>query len=180
MTDIYSLFPIEVNDKTLSIISTNDIKRYSLNLKEDYFNEYLDFKFNEISLQQITDTITNLVRRYKRKDTTCKEIRLVLKTKLGILCGGCTIFIYSDIIEIAYFILPKFQGSGLGYEMVKCLVNQLMCLSKPLEIRVQSINKASISLAKRLGFIEYRREQGKYVENIVYILNNIETGRHLV
>lgn len=172
---IKTYFPICYDNYKLDILSSEDLNWYVNNCRKKYYEEYLDFKFStDISKRQLTEVIHNMILSYKLNiDTSC-ELRVLLKNiTTGEICGGCTIFEKSEgrQVELAYFIVPKYQGKNLCVDMIKHTIDMIKSYNDKCEEIVLTIrydNQASINIANRLGFYEKTRDKGRFKENIIF------------
>lgn len=172
-----NVLPIIFDNKRLTLISFNDIEWYISNCRKAYYEEYLDFKFSkDITKDKLRETLYNLVVSYRLNIKSYGEARLLLRDIYNNeIYGGCTIFERENsTIEIAYFIIPKYQGKGIGKKMLfnlcKALANSSIQFNKiTLIIRYDNYN--SLALAKSVGFKKLSEFQGKYKKNIIMYIS---------
>lgn len=172
--DFCNILPIVFDDKILNFITFEDIDWYSDNCRKPYYEKYLDFKFSkDIKQDKFKEILYNLIVGYKLKIGELIDLRLLLKNSNGTIIGGCTVFNKrgTNDIELAYFILPEYQHNGYA----KVMINNLMYAITKSDIKfdkfilqIREDNKASINLAKNLGFKKLHEVKGKYKTNIIY------------
>src|SRR5262249_27070563 len=77
--------------------------------------------------------------------------------------GGYFLNLSTNVAEVAYMIDPEFQGSGLGaalqQRLKECAIKAGM---RGFAAEFRTSNTAMLKLAKRLGKIEIKTENGSY------------------
>lgn len=176
--ELIDILPINCGDKKLSILTFDDMDWYIKNCKKPYYEEFLDFKFSsDITDSKLREAIYNMIIGYKLKINSRYEARLLLKDFKGKhIYGGCTVFEKNNThdIEVAYFVLPKYQGKNLGTDILKSICWALKKSSIPFEKIVLTIrydNKASIRVAEKAGFKYLTEVDGKYRKNIIMYID---------
>ena len=167
------LLPLKFKGKVLDYVHYSDVDWYISNSREKYYNEFLDFDFSkDVSEKDWKSRVNYLINRWKLVPNKETEIRLLLKDDVSQeIYGGCTIFdnrSKDGSVIIAYFIVPKHQNKGIGYELINKVLEILKSLNiNKVKITIQETNEASINLAIKTGFKEDKRIRGKKVNNIV-------------
>ena len=176
--ELIDILPIYCGNKELNLLTFDDMNWYIKNCKKPYYEEFLDFKFStDIQDNKLRESIYNMIISYKLKIGSGYEARLLLKdTNTNTIYGGCTLFERNGFkdLEIAYFIVPKYQGTNLGTEMLNKLCLELKKSSVPFEKIVLTIrydNKASLKMADKVGFKYLNEVDGKYKKNIIMYID---------
>ena len=180
MKNIKSLckvIPFEFNNYKIRLISFKDTDWYIDNCMKPYYEEFIDGRFSEHSKGYIEECFYKIIRGYVCKVETVGEARLVLFDKnTNAIVGGVTLFERElnneDVIELAYFILPEYQGKGISYIMLNNVID-VICKStmkfSKLTAVIREDNEKSLGLIKKLGFKEVSRAKGKYKMNITFV-----------
>lgn len=175
INELKEILPISYGCKKLDLITDDDLDWYIDNCRSAYYEKYLDFKFSkDIQYDKLKCSITNMVNSYKANLSTRCEARLVLRDKLtNSIYGGCTVYEDNehDNIELAYWVLPEYQGKGICKQMLNEVLNKLNKSDIPFNIFIAVIredNISSIKLAEVCGFSKLKVYNGKYCKNIVY------------
>lgn len=178
INELSNILPIRCGDKDLNLITFNDMEWYIQNCKKPYYDEFLDFKFSsDIQDSKLREVIYNMIVGYKLKVSSGYEARLLLKdNKTGIIYGGCTLFEKNKFndIEIAYFIIPKYQNNNLCTIMLNELCTKLKYSEIPfnkITLTIRYDNKASIKVAHKAGFKYLTEVEGKYKKNIIMYID---------
>lgn len=178
MCKIIKCFPIQVNNKTIDLLNYDDIPWYLENIKQKYYNKYIDvgykkeyndsvyigyFKDIVYNMRFNTDTLRNI-----------SEIRLIIKD-LHNRYGSITIFCNNNIdIDIAYFINPEFQRKGICSKSLHYVIETLLNKSDIQINKIQTIiredNEASIKMVKSLGFKYLTEYEGEHRTNKIYYI----------
>ena len=75
----------------------------------------------------------------------------------------------TNLAEVAYMIVPEWQGSGLGSALQQRLKEFAVAHGvRGFVAEVLQANNAMLNLAKRLGKIEIRSEQGSYYVTLLF------------
>ena len=178
INELNNILPISCEDKNLNLLTFDDMEWYIKNCKKTYYEEFLDFKFSsDIQDNKLREVIYNMIVGYKLKISSGYEARLLLKNKdNNIIYGGCTIFEKNNFndIEVAYFILPKYQGKNLGTLMLKkiCIALKNSTIPfKKITLTIRYDNKASLKVAQKVGFKYLAEVEGKYRKNIIMYID---------
>lgn len=178
INELYDILPINCIDKKIDLLTFNDMNWYIDNLKKSYYEQFMDFKFSsDIQDKKLRNVIYNMILGYKLKTQSTYEARMLLKSKDGYtIYGGCTIFEKGncDDIELAYFILPQYQGNGLGTTLLKEVCKSLDNSSIPFKrllLTIRCDNMASIYVAEQAGFRRLQEVRGKYKRNIIMYID---------
>ena len=176
--ELIDILPVKCKNGSLNILTFDDMDWYIRNCKQHYYEEYLDFKFSsDITDSKLREAIYNMIIGYKLKIPSRYEARLLLKDKsYGVIYGGCTVFERNNTseIEVAYFILPEYQGNNIGTDILKNICIVLKKSLVPFEKIILTIrydNKASIRVAEKVGFKLLSEVQGKYKRNIIMYMD---------
>lgn len=79
------------------------------------------------------------------------------------LVGGVWVDDNSDFLQLREIqIHPKYQGKGIGTDVVKLEIEKSRRAGKPLRLRVLFMNQA-IDLYKRLGFVVVGENEHQYI-----------------
>lgn len=178
INELNNILPISCEDKNLNLLTFDDMEWYIKNCKKPYYEEFLDFKFSsDIQDNKLREVIYNMIVGYKLKISSGYEARLLLKDKdNSIIYGGCTIFEKNNFndIEVAYFILPKYQGKNLGTLMLRniCIALKNSTIPfKKITLTIRYDNKASLKVAQKVGFKYLTEVEGKYRKNIIMYID---------
>lgn len=178
INELNNILPISCEDKNLNLLTFDDMEWYIRNCKKPYYEEFLDFKFSsDIQDSKLREVIYNMIVGYKLIVSSGYEARLLLKDRENnIIYGGCTIFEKNDFndIEVAYFILPKYQGKNLGTLMLKKVCIALKNSEIPFKkitLTIRYDNKASLKVAQKAGFKYLTEVEGKYRKNIIMYID---------
>lgn len=178
INELNNILPISCEDKNLNLLAFDDMEWYIRNCKKPYYEEFLDFKFSsDIQDSKLREVIYNMIVGYKLVVSSGYEARLLLKDRENsIIYGGCTIFEKNDFndIEVAYFILPKYQGKNLGTLMLKKVCIALKNSEIPFKkitLTIRYDNKASLKVAQKAGFKYLTEVEGKYRKNIIMYID---------
>ena len=175
ISKIYDILPIKCGDKELDFLTYDDINSYSKILKSKYYNRYLDKTFDDYSLNKVKKGLTILVNSYNTLSDDDLQVKLLLK-KNNLIYGGVTLEEnLKDIgveITLGYWIAEKYQGQGLGTEMIKELIKGLE--TSEINIRkiicvVQKSNKASARLLEKANFKMASSYESVKDINLVYV-----------
>ena len=176
--ELISILPINCRNGELNLLTFDDMEWYIKNCKKPYYEEFLDFKFStDIHDNKLRESIYNMIISYKLKIGSGYEARLLLKdTKTNTVYGGCTVFERNGFkdLEVAYFILPKYQGNNLGTEMLSKVCSALKNSNIPFEkilLTIRYDNKASLKVADKVGFKYLSEVDGKYKKNIIMYID---------
>ncbi|MFZ0398346.1 MAG: GNAT family N-acetyltransferase, partial [Methyloceanibacter sp.] len=75
----------------------------------------------------------------------------------------------TNLAEVAYMIVPGWQGSGLGSALQQRLKEFAVAHGvRGFVAEVLQANNAMLNLAKRLGKIEIRSEEGSYYVTLLF------------
>ncbi|MBO5386751.1 MAG: GNAT family N-acetyltransferase [Lachnospiraceae bacterium] len=176
---LLELLPIKCSGYTIDLLTFTYMDSYVQNLLSDYYNEFLDYKFNQdMTEDTIREELYKLIVGYRLKLKNSSEARIIL-TKDNELIGGCTLTEKENDITMAYFIIPEYHKNGLATLMLTEIIQSLIMSRIRFDrilVKIQSINKASLALAKKLGFKEIYKENGVYTTNIVMAMER--NGAH--
>lgn len=178
INELCDILPINCIDKKLNLLTFNDMNWYIDNLKKPYYEQFMDFKFSsDIQDSKLRSVIYSMVLGYKLKAESTYEARLLLKSKDGYtIYGGCTVFEKENCsdIELAYFILPQYQGKGLGTMLLRELCKALDKSNIPFDrllLTIRCDNISSIHVAKQAEFRVLQEVKGKYNKNIIMYID---------
>lgn len=167
--------PIIYKDRELNFLTFDELDKYCDILRSDFYNKYMDFSFKQdISFNKLEDILHNNILFNKMNTPNTYEVRLILKdTTNQHIVGGCVIFEKDDeaILELAYFILPEYQGHYEALEMLNRLIKVLgdsdikFCKFRAI---TQDINIGSIKTLEKLSFNIDRTFIGKVTKNLVF------------
>lgn len=174
--ELYNILPIRYNNRELDVINTNNLNDYIEIITSDFYNEFLDYDFRkDINKKILYNTLDNSVKLYKIKSDNVIDIRMLLKdTDTHKIVGGCSVIRKdktSGILELAYFILPVYQGHNEAFKMLSKLLEVLEESSidfKYTSAVVQDINVRSINLLEKLDFYVCDNIKGRHTLNKVY------------
>lgn len=176
--ELTDILPINCKSGSLNLLTFDDMNWYIKNCKQPYYEEFLDFKFSsDITDSKLREAIYNMIIGYKLKVTSRYEARLLLKDRdSNRIYGGCTIFERNNTsdIEIAYFVLPEYQGNNIGTDILKSTCKALKESELPFEkllLTIRYDNKASIRVAEKAGFKFLSEVEGKYRRNIIMYID---------
>ena len=184
--ELINILPIEYDVYKLRLITFKDSEWYIENCRSSYYEQYCDFKFStDIAKNKLESALYNLIKGYTCRISTAGEARLVLEDKNNNIIGGVTIVEKQNnnkdnILELAYFVIPKHWNKGVAYNMLKniiCRINKTNINFAYYTVVIREDNIASINLANKLGFKESSRNNGRFKDNITFILkrDNIDT-----
>lgn len=184
--ELINILPIEYENYKLRLIKFKDLEWYIENCRSHYYEQYCDFKFStDISKAKLARILFNLTKGYTCKISTAGEARLVLEDENNSIIGGVTIFEKQNdnrdnILELAYFVIPKHWNKGVAYNMLKNIIYEINKTNidfKYYTVVIREDNIASINLANKLEFKESSRDKGRFKNNITFILkrDNIDT-----
>lgn len=178
--EISKCIPIIYRNRKLNFITLDDLDVYCDILRSDFYNKYMDFSFkHDITLSKLKGILYNNILFNKMNTPNTYEARLILKDiDNQHIIGGCTIFEKDagTVLEIAYFILPEYQGHGEALEMLKVLLKVLSASNiKFTRFRAitQDINMGSVKILDKLSFNVIRTFNGKVTKNLVFERNRV-------
>lgn len=168
------ILPIRYDDKILRLLSFHDIEWYSNNLRRDYYERYMDFKFSkDIAKERLEQILYQIAIDGLCGTASNHEARLVLCNEESII-GGITIMEKDDAsIELGYFIIPEQSSKGLASKMLSVFIDKLRESKvdfKIIRLIIREDNAASIKVAEKLGFKLSNEVLGKYKRNLIYTL----------
>ena len=177
--ELYNCLPITYDNKIINIISFEDMDWYLNNCVQDYFEEYLDFKFSkDIKYENLQSALYKIIVGYKLKIEEYGEARLLLKDlNTKEIYGGCTIFERGNNLELAYFIIPKYHNKNIATSMLREVINALAISDiqfNKFVLTVREDNIASLKVAEKLNFKFSHEYSGKYKINKVFKLERRE------
>lgn len=177
--ELCNILPYEFSNYKLRLASFNDIDWYIDNCMKQYFNEFIDNRFSDYRRSILEKAFYEVIKTYVFKvDSPCEGRLILIDKNNNSIVGGVTLFEKvldsEDIIEIAYFILPKSQGKGIAYIMLYNIIYAI-CKSNMKFAKIAAViredNIKSINLIKKLNFSKYSITKGKYKNNITYIMD---------
>lgn len=172
IANLKKILPITYNRLDLELLSYKDLDWYIDALKSSFFNEYIDYKFLDVSDSELRFKLTNLALSYKLSMQIQGECRFILVDKLtNQKIGGCTLFeTDKSSIEVGYWVLPAYQNKGYAKELMNNIKETLFKLKNINIIRlvIREDNIKSIMIAEKSGFKRINSFLGKYKENLVY------------
>lgn len=175
--EIKSLFPISLGEDTIRLIELGDLDIYVDLLQSDYYNEYLDNKFNVLPKHVLMHMMEKVINNTNNNVQDRSQVRLVLVNKDNKILGGMSLFNISstdNYMEIAYFVDCNEQHKGYCYNMVRSVLNKLNELDigiRGYKLSIHESNAASLRLASRLGFSESERIVGLQEMNLIMTLD---------
>ena len=172
MIDIFTIkdnFIINDKDVKAELISNNILSEYIDILRSDFYNEYLDFKFNsDISEEKLIYEMKNKIEQYDKYDINIKEFRFVILDSNRHIIGGYTLHIGFEI-EIAYFVIPEYQGKGIASKALYGVISKLKYLGYNnyiVKLNIQEKNSKSLRLARKMQFKVCKKYKGRFGTNI--------------
>ena len=183
MIDILKIkenFMLESEKFTFKLISEDILEEYIEIMRSDFYNEFLDFKFNkDITKKELVSLMKNKAKQYKNNDKAIREFRFIVLNSEKHIIAGFTLFFKDNInelekisvgdMEIAYFVTPENQGQGIASRMLYRIFARLAYLgygNRCVVVNVQSINNKSLNLLKKLNFKTIKKYRGKFGTNI--------------
>lgn len=187
--DIKENFIISNEEFCVELISYDTLEEYINILRSDFYNEFLDFKFNSsISREKLLNLLNTKVEQYIKNDLNTREFRFIVLNSKRQIIAGFTLYINDkDIaetqirtgdLEIAYFVMPEYQRKGIASNIIYRLIAKLKYLgygSNIILAHVQYRNNKSLNMLKKLQFKRFNKYRGKFGVNLElrrYIDNN--------
>lgn len=170
-----NILSITYDNKQLTLLDIKELEWYVDNCRQNYFNTYLDFDFaRDIKAESLKTLLYDIVIGYKLQIASDSEARFVLKdTDIDRIVAGCTLKEQKDTLELAYWVLPEFQGNHIAHDMLHNLIkatSQSQMKFTRFRATIQDRNVISKKLVEGLRFINTGQHDGKYGINDVYIL----------
>ena len=168
--DIKENFIISNNEFCVKLISYDILEEYIDILRSDFYNEFLDFKFNsDVSEEKLLDILNTKVEQYTKNDLNTREFRFIILNSKKQIIAGFTLYVNDkDIkeqqlrkgdLEIAYFVMPEHQRKGIASNMLHRILSKLTYLgygSRTILAHVQYKNNKSLNMLKKLQFKKYK------------------------
>lgn len=178
IVNLKKILPLKLDRTQLDLLTYKDIDWYINTIKTPFFNEYIDYKFLDVTDTELKFKLTNLAMSYSLNMRISGEARLILRDKVsGDKIGGCTLFESDNTsLEIGYWILPAYQNKGYAKELMSNIIEQLFKLKniKVIRLVIREDNFKSIMLAEKCGFSKSGSFIGKYKENLVYEVRQLK------
>lgn len=172
MIKVQRLFPFETDRCKVRVIGLEDIGWYVDKLRQPFFNEFVDVKASDSSVNELSARLTALIAMYKINMVCKNEVRAVI-TMGNVTVGGLTVFNSEEtgVYDLGYWIVPQYQGKGIALEILKKITNKLECNIKGIKmvrLVIHEDNYKSIGLAEKAGYKFVTEYQGKLKKNLVY------------
>ncbi len=115
---------------------------FTFMVKEAAFREYVE---------QVWDWDDNYQREIHDRRFAAQDIRIIQFH--GIDVGFLAMSSTSDALKVnQLFILPEYQGRGIGSACMRHIVDDVNLEQKPVVLQVLKVNTRGIAFYKRLGF----------------------------
>jgi RimJ/RimL family protein N-acetyltransferase len=176
MIDIFKIkekFIVKDKNYKTKLLSYDILYEYVGILRSEFYNEYLDFKFyEEFTDSVLADIMLSRVNHYENNTEGTNEFRFVITDSNERIIAGYTLYRDLNEIELAYFVLPEFQGKGVAKNMIADIISKLqsiVCKGTILKVNIQSKNTKSIKLVEKCGFKKRKRYRGRFGYNIEFV-----------
>ena len=143
-------------DFSITPLKVSDVNWYLGVIYAEFFSEFILAK--PISNKAIVKArLTSLALEYSLGNLTDSDIRLIIRHRDKRI-GGVTLMGIANNngkIELAYWVLPEYQGLGVAKSALTIVENYIkneLSIIKKLELEIMKNNVISIKLAKSQGF----------------------------